>query len=40
MALHFEIGGQWKKGRLKRKQKKQVDGECVKIILRREDALC
>ena len=39
-ALDFEIEGQWKKGRLKRTWKKQVEEESVKVGLRREDALC
>ena len=34
-ALDFKV-----KGRLKRTWKKQVDEECVKVGLRREDALC
>ena len=39
-ALNFEVEGQWKKGRLKRTWKKQVEEESVKVGLLREDALC
>ena len=38
-TLHFEVEGQWKKGRLKRKWKEQVEKESVKVGLRREDKL-
>ena len=40
MALEFEVEGQWKKGRLKKTWKKQVEEESVRIGLRREDELC
>ena len=39
-ALDFEVEGQRKKWRLMRTWKKQVEGQSVKIGLRREDALC
>ena len=39
-ALDFEIEGQRRKGRQKRTWKRQGDGECTKVGLRREDALC
>ena len=39
-ALDFEVDGQRKKGRPKRSRKRQVEEGCVKIGLRREDALC
>ena len=39
-SSHIEVEGQRKKRRLKRTWKKQVEGESVKIGLRREDALC
>ena len=38
-ALDFEVGGQRKKGRLKRTWKKQVEEESANIGLRSEDAL-
>ena len=38
-VLDFEIGGQRKKGRLKRTWKMQVEEESVKIGLSRNDAL-
>ena len=37
MALYFEVEGQKMKGRPKRKQ---VEEECVRVHLRREDAHC
>ena len=39
-ALHFEVGGQRKKGRHKRTWKKQVEEESLKFGLRREDEPC
>ena len=39
-ALNFEVEGHWKKGRLKRTWKKQVEDKSVKVGLRREDTLC
>ena len=39
-ALDFEVAGQRKKGKPKRKWKKQVDVESVKVGLSRKDALC
>ena len=39
-ALDFKVEGKKKKGKLKRTWKKQVEEECVKGGLRREDALC
>ena len=38
-ALDFEVDAQRKKGKLKRTWNKQVEGESVKVGLRREDAL-
>ena len=38
--LDFKVEGQRKKGRPKRKCKKQIEEESVKVGLRREDALC
>ena len=40
MAFDFEVEGQRKKGRLKWIWKKQIEGESVKVGLKREDALC
>ena len=40
MASDFEVEGERKKWRPKRTQKKQVEDECVKVYLRRENALC
>ena len=40
LALDFEVEEQWKKRRLKRTWKKQVDEESMKVGLRRKDALC
>ena len=41
MALDdIYIEGQWKKWRLKKTWKKQVEEESVKVGLKREDALC
>ena len=39
-ALDFEVGCQSKKGRPKRKWKKQVEEESMKVSLRRKDAPC
>ena len=39
-VLDFEVKGQRKKGRLKRKWKKQVEEESARVGLRRKDALC
>ena len=39
-AVDFEVEGQRQKGRLKRTWKKQVEEECVRVGLRKEDALC
>ena len=39
-ALDFEVEDQRKKGRPKRTWKKQVDGESMKVGMRRKDALC
>ena len=39
-ALDIEVEGQMKNGRLKRKWKRQVKEECVKVGVRREDACC
>ena len=39
-ALNFEVGGQRKKGRLKRTWKRQVEKESVKVGLRGEDSIC
>ena len=39
-ALDFEVEGQRKKGRRKRKWKKQVEEQSMKVGLRRKDALC
>ena len=39
-ALGFEVEGQRKKRRLRRTWKKQVEEESVKVVLRREVALC
>ena len=39
-AFDYEVEGEWKKGRPRRMWKKQVEGESVKVGLRREDALC
>ena len=39
-ALDFEVNGQMNKGRPKRKCKKQVAEESVRIGSRRKDALC
>ena len=39
-ALDFEVEGQRKKWRLKRRWKRQVEEESAKVGLRREDALC
>ena len=39
-ALDFEVEGQRKKGRPKRTWKKQVEEESMKVVLRREDAIC
>ena len=39
-ASDFEVEGQRKKGRSKRTWKKQVEEECMKVGLRRKDALC
>ena len=38
-AFDFEVAGYRKKGRLKRTWKKMVEGESVKVGLRREDEL-
>ena len=38
-ALDFEIEGKRKKWKPKRTWKKEVEEECVKVVLRREDAL-
>ena len=40
MALNFLVECQRKKCRLKRTWKKLTEEECVKVGLRREDALC
>ena len=40
LALHIEVEGERKKGRLTRTWKKQVEEESVKVGLRREDVLC
>ena len=39
-ALDFEVDGQRKNRRLRRRWKKQVEEEAVTVGLRREDALC
>ena len=39
-ALHFEVEGHRKKGRLKKTWKKKVEEESVKVGLSGEDALC
>ena len=39
-TLDFDVEGQRKKGRSKRKCKKQTEEESMKAGLRREDALC
>ena len=39
-TLDFGVGGQRKKGRLKRTWKKQIEEESIKVGLSREDALC
>ena len=39
-ALDFEVEGQRKKGRPGRTCKRLVEEECVKVGLRRKDALC
>ena len=39
-GIRFEVEGQRKKGKLKRRWKNQVEEESVKVGLRREDALC
>ena len=39
-ALDVEDEGQRKKGRPKRKWKRQVEEESMKVCLRRQDALC
>ena len=39
-AFDFEIEGQRKKGRLRRRWMKQVEEESVKVGLRKEDTLC
>ena len=38
--LHFEAEGEWKKGRLNRTWKKQVEKVIMNVGLRREDAFC
>ena len=38
-TLDFKIEGQSKKGKSKRTWKKQVEEECVKVVLSREDVL-
>ena len=40
IALDFEVEGQRKKGRLKRRWKKQVEQKCVNVGLGREDVPC
>ena len=39
-ALDFDVEGQEKEERSKRRWKKQVEEESVKVGLRRKDALC
>ena len=39
-VLDFEVESQWKKGRPKRIWMKQVEEVSVKVVLRREEALC
>ena len=39
-ALDFEVNGQIKKGRPKRTWKMWLEGECMKVGLRKEDELC
>ena len=39
-VLHFEVECQMKNGKPKRTWKKQVEEECAKVGLSREDALC
>ena len=39
-TLGFEVEGQWKKGRPNWSWRKQIEEDCVKVCLRRGDALC